>query len=239
MGDPGGGSDFAAFYNHFGIPIAEWGFGGPAGTYHSTYDTFSWMEKFGDPDFKYHATAARIGATMLVRMADADILPYDYAEFARTVRGYLTPMQKGFVAKGWDSTLVRPLGTAIDRLQSAATRFNSARDVALAQSLSPTTREATNQALLKVERAFTRSSGLKGRPWYRSLIYVADVDNGYSNMNFPGVNEAVRSGDAAAAKTEIADLVQRFGSATAALDEARAAVGAGAKSGAKPRGQTR
>ena len=61
MGDPGGGSDFAGFYNHLGIPIAEWGFGGPAGTYHSAYDTFAWMERFGDPGFLYHATAARVG----------------------------------------------------------------------------------------------------------------------------------------------------------------------------------
>ena len=54
MGDPGGGSDFAGFYNHLGIPIAEWGFGGPAGTYHSQYDTFNWMEKFGDPGLLGH-----------------------------------------------------------------------------------------------------------------------------------------------------------------------------------------
>jgi N-acetylated-alpha-linked acidic dipeptidase len=55
MGDPGGGSDFAGFYNHFGIPTADWGFGGPAGTYHSAYDTHAWMERFGDPGFLYHA----------------------------------------------------------------------------------------------------------------------------------------------------------------------------------------
>jgi N-acetylated-alpha-linked acidic dipeptidase len=221
MGDPGGGSDFAAFYNHFGIPIAEWGFGGPAGTYHSMYDTFDWMQKFGDPDFKYHATAARIGATMVVRMADADILPYDYVEFAQTMRRYLDPMKRGFTSKGWDPALINPLGVAISKLQASAALFGTARDAALKSTLSKGVRESTNKSLIKVERAFTRPSGLKGRPWYRSLIYVADVDNGYSNMNFPGVNEAVRSGDAAAAKAEIADLVQRFAAASAALDDAR------------------
>ena len=58
MGDPGGGSDFAGFYNHLGIPIAEWGFGGAGGVYHSQYDSYAWMTKFGDPKFEYHAAAA-------------------------------------------------------------------------------------------------------------------------------------------------------------------------------------
>jgi len=221
MGDPGGGSDFAGFYNHLGIPIAEWGFGGPAGTYHSTYDTFAWMEKFGDKNFTYHATAARIGATILVRMADADILPYDYVEFAQTMRRYLPAMRRGFAMKGWDTTSVAPLGVAIDQLQKSAERFAVVRDSMLQNTLPKATRENTNRSLLKVERAFTRPSGLKDRPWYRSLIYVADIDNGYSNMNFPGVNEAVRSGDGTLAKAEITDLVGRFGAATAAIDEAR------------------
>lgn len=228
MGDPGGGSDFAGFYNHLGIPIAEWGFGGPAGTYHSTYDTFAWMDKFGDPGFKYHATSARIGAAMVVRMADADILPYDYVEFAKTMRQYLPAMKTGFTKKGWDPALVYPLGVAIDKLQASAAAFATARDAALKAVLSKATRENTNRSLIKVERAFTRPSGLKGRPWYRSLIYVADVDNGYSNMNFPGVNEAVRAGDAAQAKAEVSDLVTRFAAASTALDEARKSLGTAA-----------
>ena len=221
MGDPGGGSDFAGFYNHLGIPIAEWGFGGPAGTYHSTYDTFAWMEKFGDTDFRFHAAAARIGAALVVRMADADILPYDYVEFAQTMRRYLPALRRGFTAKGWDSTAVAPLGVAIDGLERSAQRFAVTRDSMLKNTLPRDTREATNRALLRVERAFTRPSGLKGRPWYRSLIYVADVDNGYSNMNFPGVNEAIRAGDGDTANAEITDLVQRFAAASAAVDDAR------------------
>ncbi len=221
MGDPGGGSDFAGFYNHLGIPIAEWGFGGPAGTYHSAYDTHAWMERFGDPGFLYHATAARIGAAMALRIANAEILPYDYAEFARTMRGYLPALRRGFGAKGWDSTAVAPLAAAITRLERSAQAFAATRDSMLTQGVARPVQAGTNAALLKVERAFARPSGLKGRPWYRSLIYVADIDNGYANMNFPGVNEAVRAGDRALALTEITDLTQRFGDAANAIDEAR------------------
>jgi N-acetylated-alpha-linked acidic dipeptidase len=55
-------------------------------------------------------------------------------------------------------------------------------------------------------------------------VYAADVDNGYSTMSFPGVNEAVRAGDAALAKTEINDLSAAFRAATASIARARGAL---------------
>jgi N-acetylated-alpha-linked acidic dipeptidase len=224
MGDPGGGSDFAGFYNHFGIPIAEWGFGGPAGTYHSAYDTHAWMERFGDPGFLYHATAGRIGAAVALRIANAEVLPYDYAEFARTMRRYIAPVERGLTQKGWSLSAVAPLSASITRLEQAAVAFASARDAALASGASKTALDAANAALLTVERGFARPSGLKSRPWYRSLIYASDVDNGYSTMVFPGVNEAIRYGTEADTGAELADLTRRFDAATAAMDTARQAL---------------
>jgi N-acetylated-alpha-linked acidic dipeptidase len=223
MGDPGGGSDFAGFYNHLGIPHSDWGFGGPSGIYHSNYDSFTWMERFGDPGYRYHAAAARIGTAMMMRLANADVLPYDYVEFARTMRRYLAPIERGIAAKGWTASSV-PLAAAIDRMERAAVAFAAARDAALSQGLGVERLAATNRELLKVERAMTRPEGLRSRPWYRNLIYVADVDNGYANMVFPSVNEAIRYGDAALLASELADLAQRFDAATTALDAARTQV---------------
>ncbi len=229
MGDPGGGSDFAGFSNHFGIPMADWGFGGPAGTYHSAYDTFDWMERFGDPGFQYHATAARIGAATLLRLANAQVLPYDYAEFARTMRKYVAPVERGMTQKGWNATAVAPLAAAIARLEQSATAFASTRDAALSQAITPAAQLAANSALLRVERSLARPSGLKSRPWYRSLIYASDVDNGYSTMSFPGVNESIRYGTQAETVAEINDLAARFGQAADAVDAARSALSATAK----------
>jgi N-acetylated-alpha-linked acidic dipeptidase len=223
MGDPGGGSDFAGFYNHLGIPHSDWGFGGGNGIYHSNYDSYTFMERFGDPGYRYHTAAARIGTAMMMRLANADVLPYDYAEFARTMRSYLKPIDDNLRAKGWPGSSA-PLAAAIDRMERAAASFAAARDAALAAGLPVARQQGTNAALLKVERAMTRPEGLRSRPWYRNLIYVADVDNGYSNMVFPSVNEAIRLGDAALFERELTDLVQRFDAATAALDAARIAV---------------
>ncbi|HET7322168.1 MAG TPA: M20/M25/M40 family metallo-hydrolase, partial [Longimicrobiaceae bacterium] len=224
MGDPGGGSDYAGFYNHLGMPILEWGFGGAQGIYHSAYDDSNWMERFGDPGYKNHVAAARLGAAIALRLANAEILPYDYDEFARTMRGYLPAIDSAFTKRGWPLN-TWALGAAIDRMGQAARDFNAARDLALADAAPPKpVLERTNAALLRVERALTRPEGLQGRAWFRNLIYVADRDNGYGTMVFPSVNEAVRDQDRARAERELADLAAHFDAAAAALRDATAAL---------------
>ena len=223
MGDPGGGSDFAGFYNHLGIPIAEWGFGGQGGVYHSQYDSYTWMTKFGDPGFHYHAAAARVGTAMLLRIANADVLPFDYVEYARTMRPYLDQIDRAVGGHHWNAPTIA-LRAAIDRLQEEGAAFNAARDSVLAGSPSKSALERTNQSLMQVERALTRPSGLRTRPWFRNLIYVADENNGYANMALPSVNEAIRSADEALTRNEIQDLAAHFDRAAQVLTQARNAL---------------
>jgi N-acetylated-alpha-linked acidic dipeptidase len=236
MGDPGGGSDFAPFYNHLGVPIAEWGFGGAGGVYHSQYDDFTWMSRFGDPGFVYHAAAARIAAGMVLRLANADVLPYDYVEYARTMRRYLPAVDRAFIERRWaTATATASLKAAIDRMEETAGGFASVRDTALATGVAREALAETNRALLRVERALTRGEGLRSRPWFRNLIYVADENNGYANMVWPSVNEAIRSGDEALAARELADLTNRFDAATSAIADARRAISAATSNGQQGR----
>lgn len=223
MGDPGGGSDFAGFYNHLGIPIAEWGFGGQGGVYHSQYDDYAWMTKFGDPGFVYHATAGRIAAAMVLRIADADVLPYDYVEFARTMRRYLPPIDKTIADRHW-SVSTTGLRSAIDHLEREAASFASTRDSVLTSTPPNAILQRANQALMRVERALARPEGLRSRPWFRNLIYVADEDNGYANMPLPSVNEAIRANDERLTKAEVDDLTARFERAAQAVVEAHEAL---------------
>ncbi|PYO45968.1 MAG: hypothetical protein DMD72_13780 [Gemmatimonadetes bacterium] len=223
MGDPGGGSDFAGFYNHLGIPIADWGFSGPQGIYHSAYDSYHWMTKFGDPKFEYHVAAARIGASMLLRIANADILPYDYVEFARTMRRFGTRVDSAIASKHW-KTSTAGLTSAITRMEDAAVAFNAARDRALTAQLSTATLKQVNANLLEVERQLTRPQGLVTRSWFRNLIYASDENNGYATMVLPSVNEAIRLGEESAVERELADLASRFDAATHMLQHATALI---------------
>jgi N-acetylated-alpha-linked acidic dipeptidase len=219
MGDPGGGSDFAGFYNHLGIPIADWGFSGPQGVYHSAYDSYHWMLKFGDPNFEFHATNARIGAAALLRLANAEILPYDYVEYARTMKRFASQVGQAISDKHWKLSAAE-LSEAVGQMESAAVAFTFARDRALAAQLPPATAKQVNATLLEVERHLTRPQGLVTRPWFRNLIYAADENNGYSTMVLPSVGEAIRIGDEALAARELTDIAQRFDAATRALQMA-------------------
>jgi N-acetylated-alpha-linked acidic dipeptidase len=228
MGDPGGGSDFAGFYNHLGVPHADWGFGGPGGVYHSAYDSPRWMEQFGDTGYVAHAAAARLAAAMLLRLANAEVVPYDYVEFGTTMRRYTerTTRQLASINAGDASGLDQAWRGFIEK----AAAFARTRDSALANGAVPA--EAltrVNAALRLVERRLTRREGIRSRPWVRGLIYAADVDNGYSTMIFPTIGEAVRLKDASLAQTELADLVARVGTAGAALDDARQALTRGVR----------
>jgi N-acetylated-alpha-linked acidic dipeptidase len=139
---------------------------------------------------------------------------------------YLPAIDRAVTGKRWTGLSTSALRTAIDGMEREATAFSAARDRVLAAGVLPRERRtAVNAALLGVERALIRPQGLHTRPWYRNLVYVADVDNGYANMAFPSVNEAIRANDQDLAVSELADLARRFDAATRALADARSALG--------------
>jgi N-acetylated-alpha-linked acidic dipeptidase len=177
------------------------------------------MVKFGDPTFEFHAANAKIGTAALLRIANAEILPYDYVEYARTVQRFSSQVERAIAEKHWKLSGA-VLNAAVARMESAAVAFNAARDHALATQLSPTIAKQVNATLLGVERQLTRPQGLVTRPWFRNLVYASDENNGYSTMVLPSVNEAIRVGDESTVERELVDLVKRFDAATQVLNVA-------------------
>src|SRR5690606_7939768 len=91
------------------------------------------METFGDTNYVYHATAARIGAAMMLRLANAEILPYDYVEFARTMRGYIPRVRDQLTKSGVAGAAsgVGALEASIGRMEASAAAWTGARDAVL------------------------------------------------------------------------------------------------------------
>jgi N-acetylated-alpha-linked acidic dipeptidase len=227
FGNLGGGSDFAGFYHHLGIPSGGIGFDGPDGIYHSTYDSYDWMSRFGDPGYKAHRVGAQLVALIMARLANDQLLPLDYAFFGTEMSGLVSQLDSGITKKQWGSTVsTQPLKDALDRFTAVAKAFGAARDSAAARAagIDSARAQRVNRALMQVERRLTRPQGLVSRPWFRSLQFASDLDNGYATMAFPSVNEAIRYRDAATANQELADLVSRVDQARAALVEAAAAL---------------
>jgi N-acetylated-alpha-linked acidic dipeptidase len=92
----GGGSDHAPFINFAGIASLGIGYGGEddGGIYHSIYDDFYWYTHFCDTNFVYGKALAQTGGTAMMRLADADILPLQFADFADDVKMYVSEVQK-------------------------------------------------------------------------------------------------------------------------------------------------
>jgi N-acetylated-alpha-linked acidic dipeptidase len=92
----GSGSDYAVFLDHLGIASLNLGYGGedPGGTYHSAYDDFYWYTHFADTGFRYGRALSQTVGTAVMRLADADLLPYDFTSLAAAVRQYADELQK-------------------------------------------------------------------------------------------------------------------------------------------------
>ena len=225
VGDLGGGSDYTPFLQHLGVPSLDISFGGAYGVYHSLYDNFDWMQKFGDPTFRYSVAVAQIYGTLALRLANADLLPFDFADYGRALESYLDVLQVEMKKSGGGKSL------EFAPAKSAATRFKfTARLLAVRLAsqdekgdLDPGRVNAANQALLEVERAFLLDDGLPGRAWFRHAVYAPGVYTGYSAEVFPGVREAAARQDWKTAAEQLDAVCAAINRGTEAL---RRAVGA-------------
>jgi len=96
IGALGSGSDYTAFLDHLGIASVDMGFGGEdgGGIYHSIYDDFYWYTHFADSDFVYGRALAQVAGTTVMRLAGAELLPFDFDDFTDTIRRYVDEVQK-------------------------------------------------------------------------------------------------------------------------------------------------
>ncbi|HXQ28085.1 MAG TPA: M28 family peptidase [Gemmatimonadales bacterium] len=219
LGDPGGGSDFVPFTHHLGVPMLSVAFAGSSGVYHSAYDDLDWVERFGDPTWRAHRALGQFVGLAALRLANATVLPFDYAAAGTELAALATDLDAGILARGW-TVSTGELRNALTALARAGVAFATVRDSALGGALGPARAAQANRWLIEAERRLTRAQGLVGRPWYRSLEFAPDVDDGYGTMAFPSVAEAVRYGDPATTARELADLVAHVAATRDAVERA-------------------
>lgn len=214
IGDLGSGSDYTPFLQHIGIPSTDISSEGSYGVYHSASDDFAWFTREADPHFQYLKEMARVLGIETVRMADADVLPYDYVTYAREIGSHLDAAKSK--AKDYDLPLdFGPAETAAARLDAAARKLQERVDA-------PTGNLAQlNAALRQAEADFINPAGLPNRPWYKHLIFAPGEYTGYSAVVVPGVNEAIDAHNRLLASQQLAVLTQALNNAARTLDSAR------------------
>jgi N-acetylated-alpha-linked acidic dipeptidase len=221
VGDLGSGSDFTPFLQHAGVPATDISSTGPYGVYHSTFDDFAWYTQNADPHFLYLQEMARVLGLEALRMADADVLPYDYVAYARAISGYLeAAKRKAAAAAKADEDGLGSLD--FGPAQAAAARLFAAAQRAYALEAAPSGNPAMlNLALRQTETALLSETGLPNRPWYKHTIFAPGEFTVYSAVVIPGVNEAIDAGNASLAAQQLEVLTQALDRAASALDTAR------------------
>jgi N-acetylated-alpha-linked acidic dipeptidase len=219
----GSGSDYSSFLQHVGVPSLNLGYSGEdaGGDYHSIYDSFDLYKKFKDPGFKYGVALAETAGHAVLRMSDADILPFVYTHLFKTINTYsnelmtllksereATILENRIIAAGSYQVGEDPTqGYKIPQikaevpyldfspLQNAIHKLEIAAenlDVSVQNKLKTgQVDEAFNQSLYRAERQLLNEAGLPRRQWYRHSIYAPGYYTGYGVKTLPGIREAI------------------------------------------------
>jgi N-acetylated-alpha-linked acidic dipeptidase len=218
----GSGSDFTAFQDYAGIPSVSLGFGPQKNSavyhYHSIYDSFDWMQKFGDPGFHYHIAAARVLGVLTAKIAETSVVPLNVTDYADALHRYLNDV-KARLANSTKLEAGPSLLAPLDGLQLAVARLRNST-VAFDEAAAELAREIAespipwwrwwdrlrqaqqlrdiNTRYKLFERRFLYAKGLDGRPWFKHVVFAPGLWTGYAGATFPGLIEAVDAGDVSA-----------------------------------------
>ena len=217
----GSGSDYTVFLDHLGIASADFRFDGEDssdGVYHSIYDDFYWYTHFSDTDFVYGRALAQAGATSVMRLANADLLPFGYEDFSEAVSRYVIEIKHELEAettraREWNREIEEGVFAAVEdpRRPTALPKAGpippdldfapleraclalarSAREYEEAFGRAAAANAAANAKILGLERLLLSEDGLPGRPWFRNQIYAPGFYTGYGVKTLPAVREAV------------------------------------------------
>jgi N-acetylated-alpha-linked acidic dipeptidase len=219
----GSGSDYSAFIHHAGVPSVNLGFSGEsdAGDYHSIYDSYDSYKRFKDPGFAYGVALAQTAGRTVLRLVNAEVLPFDFKSFQKTLTGYLTEVtalienlrettevenqmvrERRYVLAADPTEKYIPLAAKdpvpylnFSGLQNAIADLGKSA-VAFSDALFTSTKpnvnlNQLNKLLYQAEQKLIVPAGLPRRPWYKHTIYAPGFYTGYGVKTLPGVREAI------------------------------------------------
>ncbi|MFN8342639.1 MAG: transferrin receptor-like dimerization domain-containing protein [Cyclobacteriaceae bacterium] len=250
IGALGSGSDYSPFIQHLGIASLNLGFGGEngGGEYHSIYDSYDHYKRFKDPQFAYGIALANTAGRTTLRFVNADVLPFDFKAFQRTVQGYFTEVnslldqlrestevenqliaeRRYVLANDPTKPLLPPskkepvpyLNFAELQNALAALEKSAAQfSEALAAHPKSANLARVNQLLFTSERKLL-ADGLPRRPWYRHTIYAPGFYTGYGVKTLPGIREAIEQRNWTEAQEQTAIVTRTLQGFVAHVQEA-------------------
>jgi N-acetylated-alpha-linked acidic dipeptidase len=247
----GTGSDYSAFLQHLGIPTLNLGYGGEdeGGDYHSIYDSYDDYVRFKDSSFVYGVALAQTAGRAALRLADADVLPFDFVSLGKVVGQYGTEVKQLaeqlrekysgenlLISSNSYKLAADSKGKFISPEQKPVvpefdfSAFDKAvlhlKQSALALSQFSTQAADNNQlqkklnaALYQAEKELLIEKGLPKRPWYRHSIYAPGFYTGYGVKTLPGIREAIEQNNWEEAREQISIATQSIERLSSALEK--------------------
>jgi N-acetylated-alpha-linked acidic dipeptidase len=230
VGALGSGSDYTAFLDHAGIASMDMGLSGRGGegSYHSTYDNPTWFKKYIDPQFRFSVLATQVTGVALLRLADAEVLPFDYETYGKQILEYIADIEQQATkasADGAKKVNFAGLRSAAEAFAKAGADVRARGEALLnpsagsGQAVPASVQDlaAINRQLMMAERDLIEPAGLPDRPWYRHVIYAPGLYTGYGVKTIPGVREAVDAGNYTRAAEQATVVIRALQRATRTL----------------------
>ncbi|KAL2826791.1 hypothetical protein BDW59DRAFT_144699 [Aspergillus cavernicola] len=235
IGTMGSGSDFTAFQDFAGVPSYDLGFSrgrdDPVYHYHSNYDSFDWMQRYGDPQWLYHETCTKIWALAAAKLAETPVLFFNATDYGLGLEEYVDRIRPTADSlPDGVSFDFGPLYGAINELQEVTIEFD-----AYAADLTSQLEEdlpwylwwkkvrlfflinEVNTKYKKIERQFLYEPGLDGRSWFKHVVFAPGLWTGYAGATYPSLVESLEAGDVANAEKWLHIIIDRVDAATRLL----------------------
>jgi N-acetylated-alpha-linked acidic dipeptidase len=196
----GSGSDYTPFLQHLTLSALNVGFGGesPGGVYHSAYDTVKWYQTYSDTDYSYGRTLSQITGTLILRLSEAPVLPFQFTDTAATLMRYVVELEKLAGTKKDSKVDMKPVRNAVEALREAGQSYEKAYaalpNVNTAQLLGRKELQQLNKLLLTSEQRLGNTEGLPRREWFKHQMYAPGFYTGYGVKTMPQIREGLEEG---------------------------------------------
>jgi N-acetylated-alpha-linked acidic dipeptidase len=182
------------------------------------YDDFFWMNHFGDPGYHYHTLMAQLWGVLALRLANADVLPYDFDSYGENIRQFVVDLNLASHVSGHVDLVA--LQQRVTEFQEAGRELNLAVGQAISSGrLDAAAAAQVNQQLMQVERNWCNPAGIPGRPWFKHSLYAARYT--YAHLELPGLTEAAEAGNWKVAEEQAKILEDELTKNTELLNHAR------------------
>ncbi|KAI9297642.1 Zn-dependent exopeptidase [Neoconidiobolus thromboides FSU 785] len=203
----GSGSDFTPFYQNLGISSVNLDFSSKhgSGIYHSNYDSFHYVEKFSDPEFKTHLAMTQIIGKLLITLADGPLLSFQLGEYGSKLSAYVEKVEESIKKGSKNKVNFTAFRKALTKFTDEGKKVD-AEAVSLHKKISngkgkescpKDDKECLNQLkwindkMAFLERKMLDQDGIEGREFYKHFVYAPGLWAGYETQVFPSLNEAL------------------------------------------------